>query len=190
MACFGYLLSTPFRYPPLKYGSRFGSASEPSLFYGSLCEATCIAEAGFYRFIFHQSMSTPPPNPVRTQHSLFTVGFRTAKGVDLCESVYEVDRDKIMAPDDYAFTHKLGRFLREQGAQCLLYPSARDPERGTNVAIYTPEVFASKEPRSLALWQSEVDAAMVTFSAMGVTKAYCFNRAQFADAMGHLPFAG
>jgi hypothetical protein len=31
-----YLLSTPFRYPPLKYGSRFGAQHETSIFYGSL----------------------------------------------------------------------------------------------------------------------------------------------------------
>src|SRR5215218_1602201 len=31
-----YLLSTPFRYPPLKYGSRFGTAFERGIFYGSL----------------------------------------------------------------------------------------------------------------------------------------------------------
>ena len=27
-----YLLSTPFRYPPLRHGSRFGGRDEPSLF--------------------------------------------------------------------------------------------------------------------------------------------------------------
>src|SRR5688500_8455099 len=30
-----YLLSTPFRYPPLRHGSRFGRRTEPSLFYAS-----------------------------------------------------------------------------------------------------------------------------------------------------------
>ena len=28
-----YLLKTPFRYPPLKWGSRFGSVHEPGIFY-------------------------------------------------------------------------------------------------------------------------------------------------------------
>src|SRR5690349_12503378 len=31
-----YLLTTPFRYPPLQYGSRFGKTFEQGLFYGSL----------------------------------------------------------------------------------------------------------------------------------------------------------
>jgi hypothetical protein len=30
-----YLLATPFRYPPLRHGSRFGGRFEPSLLYGA-----------------------------------------------------------------------------------------------------------------------------------------------------------
>src|SRR5450631_122879 len=30
-----YLLSTPFRYPPLRHGSRFGTRAERGIFYGS-----------------------------------------------------------------------------------------------------------------------------------------------------------
>lgn len=32
-----YLIQTPFRYPPLKHGSRFGSRFEPSIFYAGHC---------------------------------------------------------------------------------------------------------------------------------------------------------
>lgn len=47
-----YLLATPFRYPPLKHGSRFGTRSAPSLFYGALKTGTVLAEAAYYRFLF------------------------------------------------------------------------------------------------------------------------------------------
>src|ERR1700722_16404559 len=47
-----YLIFTPFRYPPLKYGSRFGSRLEPSLWYGSLDIATALAEVAYYRLLF------------------------------------------------------------------------------------------------------------------------------------------
>src|SRR5688572_23792731 len=47
-----YLLFTPFRYPPLKHGSRFGKISERSLWYGSLELETALAEVAFYRFYF------------------------------------------------------------------------------------------------------------------------------------------
>lgn len=47
-----YLIFTPFRYPPLKYGSRFGRAFEPSLWYGSLQLKTAFAEVAYYRLRF------------------------------------------------------------------------------------------------------------------------------------------
>ena len=66
-----YLLSTPFRYPPLRHGSRFGSTLEPSLFYASMDLRTCLQECAYYRFIFWYDMASPPPNPVTTQHTVF-----------------------------------------------------------------------------------------------------------------------
>lgn len=47
-----YLIFTPFRYPPLKYGSRFGSTFEPSLWYGSLQLETAFTEVAYYRLKF------------------------------------------------------------------------------------------------------------------------------------------
>ena len=40
----GYLLTTPFRYPPNKYGSRFSTCEEVSLFYGSKEKETALTE--------------------------------------------------------------------------------------------------------------------------------------------------
>ena len=40
-----YLLATPFRYPPLRHGSRFGRRFEPGLFYGARRLPTLLAEA-------------------------------------------------------------------------------------------------------------------------------------------------
>ena len=44
-----YLLSTPFRYPPLKWGSRFGAVHEPSIFYGGSTVDVTLAESAYYR---------------------------------------------------------------------------------------------------------------------------------------------
>jgi hypothetical protein len=52
-----YLIFTPFRYPPLKYGSRFGSNHEPSLWYGSINLHTALAEVAFYRLKFFEDTS-------------------------------------------------------------------------------------------------------------------------------------
>jgi hypothetical protein len=46
------LFYTPFRYPLLKHGSRFGSRFEPSLWYGSLNVETSMSEKAFYQLNF------------------------------------------------------------------------------------------------------------------------------------------
>ena len=46
------LLYTPFRYPPLRHGSRLGRASERGIWYGSLSIETALCETAYYRFVF------------------------------------------------------------------------------------------------------------------------------------------
>ena len=49
-----YLLFTPFRYPPLRHGSRFGKTYEPSLWYGSLELETALRRLPIIVFIFYK----------------------------------------------------------------------------------------------------------------------------------------
>jgi hypothetical protein len=42
-----YLLRTPFRYPPLPWGSRFGRVHEPGIFYGARNTDATLAEAAY-----------------------------------------------------------------------------------------------------------------------------------------------
>ena len=42
-----YLLATPFRYPPLRYGSRFGGRHERGIWYGSETRGTAFAEVAY-----------------------------------------------------------------------------------------------------------------------------------------------
>lgn len=190
---YSYLLFTPFRYPPLPYGSRFGTVAEPSLFYGSLEDSTCFAECAFYRLVFFYSMSVAPPKPIRCGHSLFTVDYATGKGVDLSTAPFDIHREEICHPSDYAFPQRLGRHLREQGADCLVAPSARDPGNGLNIALFNPTPFVCQEPTSLSQWHSQVDEANVTFSNLrrqaGTDKLtlHSFTYQQFADQHGRLP---
>src|SRR4030067_303703 len=44
-----FLLFSPFRYPPLPWGSRFGAKHEPSLWYGSDTLETALPAAAAYR---------------------------------------------------------------------------------------------------------------------------------------------
>ena len=79
-----YLLATPFRYPPLQYGSRFGTRYEPSLFYGSHSLTTALAETSYYRFLFWHGMAdTPPSSKFVTQHTIYGVKYATESGLKL-----------------------------------------------------------------------------------------------------------
>ena len=52
-----YLLFTPFRYPPLRHGSRFGARSEPGIWYGSESQRAAFAEVAYYRLLFLEASS-------------------------------------------------------------------------------------------------------------------------------------
>ena len=61
-----YLLSTPFRYRPYPYGSRFRKAGlTPGVWYGAEQPETAVAEMVFYRYLFYaEGSETPfPDNP-------------------------------------------------------------------------------------------------------------------------------
>ena len=47
-----YLLATPFRHPPLRYGSRFGTRRERGIFYCAETQATVFAEKAYYVLLF------------------------------------------------------------------------------------------------------------------------------------------
>jgi len=80
-----YLISTPFRYPPLKYGSRFGAITEPSYFYASESIQTCLTEAAFYRFYLIDGTETPYPKMIQSEHSLFSVQVFSTHTLDLTQ---------------------------------------------------------------------------------------------------------
>ncbi len=148
-----YLLQTPFRYPPLRHGSRFGSRFEPALFYGSLLERTVLAEAAYYRFWFWRGMTVPPPSQqFITQHTVFRAGYDTAYGLRLQAPPFDAHADVLRSPDDYTETQALGAELRAAGVRAFEYRSARDTEAGINVAVISPDVFA---PRHRILGREE-----------------------------------
>ncbi|MCB1848768.1 MAG: RES family NAD+ phosphorylase [Halieaceae bacterium] len=176
-----YLLSTPFRYPPLRHGSRFGSTLEPSLFYGSLELRTCLQECAYYRFIFWYDMATPPPNPITTQHTVFRVALESERCVDLQAGAYFKIQPQLQSPVSYATSQALGSHLRQAGAQLLVFASARGP--GSNAAAYTPGVFASA-PGGQELWHSGLSSELVLLRGAG--GLFRFPLSQFAGDDGHL----
>jgi hypothetical protein len=162
-----YLLATPFRYPPLRHGSRFGRRFEPGLFYGSIHRSALLAEAAYYRFVFAAGLATPFPKPLLTGHTAFSVRFRTARGVRLERPPFSAHRALLTSAVDYAATQALGSAMREDGIEAFTFMSARDPERGTNTALFVPSALADKAPRAQTPWTCETGAERVTWRERG-----------------------
>lgn len=144
-----YLLSTPFRYPPLRHGSRFAARHERSLWYGSESLETAFAEVAYYRFVFLAG-SRAELVPLSAQLTAFTVRLRTASGIDLTVRPFAVHAMAIASPIEYAETQALGGAMRASGVEAFRYPSAR--WRGVNVGIFTPAVFGTAKPRGFETW--------------------------------------
>jgi RES domain-containing protein len=176
-----YLLSTPFRYPPLRYGSRFGSVIEPSLFYASLDQNTCLAECAYYRFVFWFDMKSPPPNPVATQHTVFSVQLLSNLCVDLRASEYDAIRNDLRSATSYEYTQALGARLRQAGAEIVVFQSARCS--GDNIAAYTQSTFNSG-PKDQEQWNSELTSESVLFR--GPNGLFRFQHSDFAGEDGCL----
>lgn len=158
-----YLLATPFRYPPLAWGSRFGSRFEPSLFYSSRDRETVLAESAFYRFVFWTGMAVPPPEPLETQHTLFRASIHADRGLRLHQPPFDAFEATLTDRRSYAATQALGTAMREAGIDAFEYRSARDPARGLNVALFTPAAFADREPGGLDEWLCETAANAVRY---------------------------
>jgi hypothetical protein len=181
-----YLLATPFRYPPLQYGSRFGKKSEPSLFYGSLETRTVLAEAAYYRFIFWHGMVKPPPGKLNTQHTLFGVAYQTGRGVRLQAAPFADHNRELTHPADYGPAQALGATMREAGIEAFEYLSARDPQHGINVALFSPLALAGHRPEFQDAWLCESTAEHVRFHAAHGSDGYEFPLEMF-QVNGELP---
>lgn len=182
-----YLLSTPFRYPPLKHGSRFGTRSEPSLFYASLEIHTVLAEAAYYRFVFWFGMAKPPARKLDTRHTLFEAAYRTASGLRLQYPPFAAHGDAVSHPADYRASQALGAKMRAAGIEAFKFISARDPDGGLNLALFTPKAFARKAPVTQEAWLCELTGEHVRFLQVHGRDFHAFPLGLFQVA-GRLPW--
>ena len=175
-----FLLTTSFRYPPLAHGSRFATRFERSLWYGSDSRETAFAEAAYYRLLFLEGTAADLGR-LSVEISAYRVPVRTRRGVDLARAPFARHAEAISSPSRYAESQALGAAMREAGVEAFRFPSARDPERGTNVALFTPRAFAAKRPTGLETWictasRERVEFQRKDFFARGVK---AFERATF-----------
>lgn len=148
------LLLTPFRYPPLKYGSRFGHRFEDALWYGSLDIETAMAEVAFYRLNFLRA-SKASLKDIRPLFTAFSTQVTTQKGLYLTQPPFSEHRALISSPICYQASQTLGKSMRDAGVQAFCYYSARTKDTKNNIALFTPKAFPQKKPNRLSLqtWQ-------------------------------------
>jgi hypothetical protein len=160
-----YLLSSPFRYPPLNHGSRFGGRFEPSLFYGGATEYAALCESAFYRFFFYYDMEEPPLHGTfQSQHTLFKFHYQTELGVKLQHAPFDSYQEILRDPVSYKATQALGSAMREAGIKGFEYRSARDRDGSINIALYDATPLTRNKP--LDEWQClcQVGETEVVFS--------------------------
>ncbi len=175
-----YLLKTPFRYPPLPWGSRFGRVHEPGIFYGGSNTETTLAELAYYRFVFWQSMEGEPiKESIRTGHTLFSVGYRCGNGVKLHSEPFAQFTAALRHPQDYSQTQQLGTAMREAGVEAFEYPSARDPQRGICIGLFTPTTLSEHKPRETNDWLCEITATEAVFKQVGQPTVISFGIGAF-----------
>jgi hypothetical protein len=169
-----YLLFTPFRYPPLPHGSRFGTRTERGIWYGSETLRAAFAEVAYYRFLFIEG-TTADLGLLQVELSAFRAQVRTARGIDLTVKPFSAYEPTLASRTSYTATQELGRDMRNAQVEMFRYRSARDTERGVNIAVFSPAVFGRRLPRAFEVWH-----CVNTRARVELTRRDYFQRAVFA----------
>ena len=137
------LLSSPFRYPSLRHGSRFGTPQTRGMFYGSRSRKGCLVEGAFYALLFWDGMVDPPSAPIRRRQTLFAVLLNAGRGLKLQTIADRAAQSTLQDPIAYGPTQQLGDWMREHGIGAFEYLSARSSEVIVQVGAFTPAIFQS-----------------------------------------------
>lgn len=168
-----YLLFTPFRYPPLARGSRFGTRLDRGMWYGAEQLRSAFAEVAYYRLLFLDGTDAQLGS-LATELSAFTARIKTPRGVDLTTRPFSRWRSRLASKTRYTASQPLGAAMREAGVDAFRYVSARDVHGGVNVGVFTPRAFASRRPSKLQTWR-----CMATEAAVECSRRDYFERGAF-----------
>lgn len=186
-AGYHYLLQSPFRYPPLPWGSRFGQRHEPGIFYGGGSVETTLVESAYYRLVFWHAMAPrPDAPPIVSEHTLFAAHYRSNHGVRLHQPPFDAHGAALRDPLDYGASQQLGSAMRRAGVQAFEYASARDSQAGRCVGLFTPQALISKKPVASSRWLCETTADAVVFKPLAEARLYRYAMPQF-EVNGRLP---
>lgn len=183
-----YLIKTPFRYPPLRHGSRFGSPWEPSLFYGATKKQTVLAEVAFYRFLFLADVENPDAltrHNLQSSHSVFYISAHSEKSIQLTQPPFSAHKNEISAVDSFSVSQQLGKDMREAGVELFSFYSARMPNN-INGAAFIHSAIKSHQPKEIEQWQCLTQSQRVVFHNTETKSIQEFSLAQFCRD-GKLP---
>ena len=177
-----YLLATPFRYPPLRHGSRFGGRFEPALWYGAETLEAALAEVAYYRMVFLEG-TTADLDGIETELTSFRARVRTERGADLTVGRFAEHRAALASPESYAASQATGADMRAAGIHAFRYPSARHAG-GVGVALFEAAAFARKRPYALEAWHCIASRARVEMRKRDYLKRVSFSFARDGFLVG------
>lgn len=175
-----YLIATPFRYPPLRHGSRYGTIDQRGIFYGSERVETALAELAFYTLVFvdHAAGFEMPT----VDKTAFTFGYATEVALDTTAGAFDETRERLDAPGDYSESQRVGRLARDAGAEVIRFRSVRCPDGGANLGVLSIEAL-EPDPRAMAGWTMRVHDGRVDFLERNASmpRRLAFAAAEFAE---------
>lgn len=174
-----YLLKAPFRYPPLKHGSRFGTRLMRSFFYASEQITTALSEVAYYRLIFLHDMEIEYTGTMRSQHLSFSVSVESPQNIDLSSCNFEKIKTDLTDPQNYKYCQRIGKWaVEQQNIDTIKYWSARC-ENGTNLAVFDPNSIVSTQPENQQNWLCLSQINKISFTQYGGHLPINFNLTQF-----------
>ncbi len=200
-----YLLKTAFRYPPLKWGSRFGTRLMPSYLYASETPGTALCECAYYRFLFLEHMQTPYLAPIRSEYCLFKVSVTSNRCLDLTTDIYKSIQTQLRDPSNYAATQEIGNWVYQRTEDeskpidVIRFGSARTSQSikqnttpipgspatsktGINIAVAEPSAINSRQPIVQQRWLCLTKPSSVSFSSRDSEISYLFPKTDFCDS--------
>ena len=182
-----WLLATPFRYPPLRHGSRFATKQERGVFYASESLRTAFAEAAYYRLVFLAGTKADLA-PLTMELTSFWAGVRASSGVDLSKEPFSRHRGELASKSTYGATQSLGTAMRTAEVQAFRFVSARDEEGGTNVGVFDPKAIRRAPPKEVRHWSAFVSNEVVEIRSKHPNQPETWvYRAEGFCVDGHLP---
>ena len=172
------LLTTPFRYPPLRSGSRFTAADQRELFYGARGLGTVLAERAFHALRFQEGSPLPAGKVIQREQTSFQVEIDGQRGLQLQHCLSATDLAAVTDPCSYHASQALGRQMRQLDVEAFEVTSARAPLEPPCVGVLTPAAFAST-PFDFQDWALEIRPDGVTFASFGLSQVFTLLREQF-----------